>query len=121
MKKISVAIVGFYLIARAVASPAPELPAIGKYYNIYAAQMRHIRLPPEFYFDDPTSPEGFSKTDKGHGGYYDYYLGDDDYDYHYQTTVCFQSDKRISLVSYNCLKGGRGRFFSPRRLVSYWP
>jgi hypothetical protein len=94
---IFVLIVGFCLIAGALASP--ELPILGKYYNT-----NHMHtswpLPPEFHFYDSTSPGGYSKTDKGQGGYYDYPLEDEDGGYKYQTTVCFQSDKRISMVCY---------------------
>lgn len=117
MKKISIAIlwlvVGFCLIAGALANPAPELPTLGKHYNIYTDRMRHDIVPPEFNFDDSTSPDRSSKTDKGQGGYYEYSLYDNDYNYDYATTVCFQSDKRISLISYFCMKGFRGRHFSP--------
>ena len=75
--------------------------------------MGHDRmsLPPEFFFDDSTSPKGYSTSDKGQGGYYSYYLQDKDLGVN--TTVCFRSNKRISMVCYRCLKGSRGRFFSP--------
>jgi hypothetical protein len=116
MKKISpaifVLIVGYCLIGRVLAYP-PELPTLGRHYNIYTDRLRHDLLSPEFNFDDSTSPEGDSKSDKGQGGYYDYYLEDNEDSYDYHTTVCFQPDKRISLVCYHCMKGGRGRFLSP--------
>src|SRR5260221_5920039 len=94
---------------------APQLITLNKNYRSCMERMSPLTIV-NFFFDDPSSGDASSKQDKGFGGRLDYMQAESSengLNYEYKTVVCFEPNQTIVHVAYFCMKGARGRYWSP--------